>query len=238
MRLLLAAAILASALFAQSDKIWNGVYTTTQAERGKTAFDKECTNCHNRDLNGSVRGPALHGDRFMQNWVNGSVNNLYSKIRFSMPATYPETVADDVKLDIVAYLLQVNEFPAGSAELKMDEEELDGIQIVKKGSTEVPNFALVQVIGCLTQGANKTWMLTKTTDPVQTREETSTSVALKTAAAKSLGAQTYLLVSAGAFHPESHKGEKVEARGLLYREPGENRLNLTSLQTVAPSCAN
>ncbi len=236
MKFLLAAMVLAPALFAQNDKIWSGVYTTAQAERGKTAFDKECTNCHNRDLNGSARGPALHGDRFMLDWVNGSVNNLYSKIRFSMPANYPETVADDVKLDIVAYLLQVNEFPAGSAELKTDEDELEGIQIVKKGATEVPNFALVQVIGCLAQGTNNSWTLTNTTDPLQTREETSTAAALKGAEGKSLGAQTYLLVSAAAFHPESHAGQKVEARGLLYREPGENRLNLTSLQTVAQSC--
>jgi len=238
MKIVLIAIVLSSGLFAQSDKIWNGVYTAGQAQRGKTAFEKECSNCHNRDLNGSARGPALHGERFMLNWVNGSVNTLYSKIRFSMPATYPETVADDVKLDIVAYLLQVNEFPAGSAELKIDGDELDGIQIVKKGSTEVPNFALVQVVGCLSQTGNNTWTLTRTSDPVPTRDEISTPAMLKAAEAKPLGTQAFLLVSTGAFHPEPHKGEKMEARGLLYREPGENRLNRTSLQTIATTCAN
>jgi mono/diheme cytochrome c family protein len=226
--------IAALPLAAQS--IWTGVYTTAQAARGKTAFETSCTNCHNRDLNGSDRGPSLHGDRFMANWLNGSVDALYSKIRFSMPATYPETVADDVKLDIVAYLLQVNQFPAGVSELKMDPDALESIQIVKKGSQEVPNFALVQLVGCLAPGPGKSWTLTRTSDPTQTRDETPTPAALRQSATQPLGSQTFLLVSVGAFHPESHAGQKMEARGLLYREASENRLNLTSLQTVAPTC--
>src|SRR5215472_17494793 len=112
-----------ASIYAQN--IWDGVYTTTQAERGKTAFETSCSNCHNKDLGGSVRAPALRGDKFMLSWENGSVNNLFSKIRFSMPATYPETVSDEVKLDVVAYLFQVNGFPAGSAELKMDADRLE-----------------------------------------------------------------------------------------------------------------
>jgi hypothetical protein len=32
-------------------------------------------------------------------------------------------------------------------------------------------------------------------------------------------------------------GHKVEAKGLLYREPNESRLNLTSLEMVSSSCA-
>lgn len=220
----------AAGLFAQQNdsRIWDGVYTAAQADRGKAAYDTSCTNCHNRDLNGSVRAPALRGERFMLTWQNGSVNNLFTKIRFSMPATYPETVADDVKLDIVTYLLQVNGFPAGSAELKMDADQLDNIQIAKKGAQELPNFALVQMVGCLAQGANNTWTLTQASEPAVTKE------GAPPAAASALGSQSFLLVSVHSFHPESHRGEKVEARGLLYREPNENRLNLTFLQPAPP----
>ena len=227
------AAALPLAAQIDNNKIWNGIYTSAQADRGKAGFEKSCTNCHNRDLNGSDRGPSLHGDRFMADWLNGSVNALYSKIRFSMPATYPETVADDVKLDIVTYLLQVNGFPAGAAELTNDADELETIQIVKKGSQDLPNFALVQLVGCLTPGPNKTWTLTRASDPVATKDEVSAAPS-----SQPLGAQTFLLISVGAFHPETHQGEKMEARGLLYREPAGNRLNLTSLQTVASSCGN
>src|SRR6266849_10035456 len=61
-------------------KIWAGVFTVAQADRGKTAFVQHCSNCHNQDLNGSVRGPTLKGERFLRNWENGSVNNLFTKI--------------------------------------------------------------------------------------------------------------------------------------------------------------
>jgi hypothetical protein len=36
-----------------------------------------------------------------------------------MPATSPDTVPEAIKPDILAYLLQVNGFPAGKAELAL-----------------------------------------------------------------------------------------------------------------------
>jgi hypothetical protein len=221
-----------SLLFAQdNDKIWIGVYTTAQAERGKTAFVKSCSNCHNTTLDGTARAPALHGDRFMADWLNTNVYTLFTKLRDTMPATYPETVAEDVKLAILTYLLQANSFPAGSSELKLDEKDLTNIQIVKQGAREIPNFALVQLIGCLKQGQGNTWLLTNASDPVATKEEVSAQPTVGP-----LGTQTYLLVSVTAFHPASHEGQKVEARGLLYRQPNDNRINLTSLQPVSAAC--
>jgi S-disulfanyl-L-cysteine oxidoreductase SoxD len=234
--------LLTSAARLGAQNIWDGVYTTAQAERGKTAFETSCINCHNRDLAGSVRGPALRGDKFMLDWQDGSVNNLFTKIRFSMPATYPDAVSDEVKIDIIAYLLQVNGFPTGSEELKTDADRLDAIQIVKKGNTALPNFVLVQTTGCLTPGpqggsnSKKSWILTYATEPVAAKEDAP-------AAAAKPGSETFLLVSASAFEPQAHQGETVAVKGLLYREPGvrepgENRLNLTSLQTIAPHCSN
>lgn len=224
--------LLAAALMAQdNDKIWTGVYTATQAERGKTAFVKSCSNCHNSTLDGTARAPALHGDRFMADWLNTNVYTLFTKLRDTMPATYPETVADEVKLDILTYLLQANSFPAGSSELKLDEKDLTNIQIVKQGAREIPNFALVQLAGCLKQGPGNSWTLTNASDPAATKEEVSSQPT-----AGPLGNQTYLLVSVTAFHPATLQGEKVEARGLLYRQPNDNRINLTSLQPVSADC--
>jgi S-disulfanyl-L-cysteine oxidoreductase SoxD len=220
------------------DKIWDGIYTDAQAARGKDAFVMSCSNCHALDLSGTVRAPALKGERFMLDWQNGSVNSLFTKIRDSMPATYPETVADDVKLDIITYLLQVNAFPAGASELRLNTAELESIQIKKKGSSGVPNFALVQVVGCLERGPGHAWTLEKTSEPAMTKEDTPSRAAVQQAASQPLGTQTFVLVSTGAFSPASHVGQKMEARGLLYRDAGENRLNLTSLQMAASTCGN
>ena len=224
--LLLAAS--AAQLAQDNDRIWSGIYTTAQAERGKSAFLKSCSNCHSSTLDGTARAPALHGERFIADWIDTSVDTLFTKLRDTMPATYPETVADDVKLDILTYLLQANSFPAGSAELKLDEKELANIQIVKKGAREIPNFSLVAITGCLGQGPGDSWILTNASEPAVTKEETSTEPLPLPP-----GIQTYLLVSVTAFHPASHQGQKMEARGLLYRDPKQNRINLTSLRTVA-----
>jgi mono/diheme cytochrome c family protein len=220
-----------------AEKIWEGVFTAAQADRGREVYLKNCSNCHNLDLAGSVRGPALRGERFMLAWQNGSVNNLFRKIRDSMPANYPETVSEEGKLDVISYLLKENGFPTGASELKLDAEALESIQIVQKGSQGVPNFALVQMVGCLERGPGKTWMLTRTSDPVVTREDTPTASMIGNAASQALGSGSFLLVSAGTFQPEAHVGHRMEARGLIYRDASGNRLNLTSLRMADESCA-
>ena len=74
--------------------------------------------------------------------------------------------------------------------------------------------------------------------PVLTRDEEATAAALKSAQGKSLGAQTFQLVSVVPFKPDGHKGHKMEARGLLYKDQSDARLNLTSLQMLGATCAN
>jgi mono/diheme cytochrome c family protein len=230
--------LLESIKIAKKD-VWSGIYTAAQAERGKANFlTGRCGGCHQLDLSGD-RGPALKGDSFLSHWENGSVNTLFKKISETMPPNGPNETTDEAKIDIVAYILQVNGFPAGSKELKLEPEALEAVEITRKGvTTGAPNFALVQVIGCLAQAPNNAWILTNTTDPVVTRQEEPTAAGLKDAQSKPLGGQTFQLVSVTPFKPESHKGHKMEARGLLYRDPTDARVNLTSLQMVGQSCAN
>ena len=218
--------------------IWDGVFTADQAARGKAALlQNGCNGCHGAELAGD-RGPALKGDRFITDWENGSVNRLFLKIRETMPPLNAEQVAPAAKLDIVAYLLQVNGFPAGTTALSLD--EIENIQIVKRGSEAAgpPNFSLVATVGCLTQAPNARWILTNAADPTPTKDDIVTADALKSGA-KRLGSQTFELVSVSpSLKPESHKSHKVEAHGLLYRGSNYVELNLTSLDTVSATCAN
>jgi|GEM_PF-233947 len=234
-----AIAILAcGALFAQSSdgKIWSGVYTAAQAERGKANFGTSCVRCHSADLSGAT-APSLKGERFITAWENESLYRLFTKIRDTMPPNFGTALTDQDKLDVVAYILQVNNFPAGADELQMTAEELEGIQIVRKGQgTDIPNFSLVRVVGCLEPGGNHTWLLTRTTAAAATREPSSTSEGLQAAAALPLGSDTLRLVNVTPFKPDLHRGRKMEAKGLLYREPGESRLNLTSLVATTETC--
>jgi mono/diheme cytochrome c family protein len=212
---------------------WDGVFTAAQAERGKQNFlAGRCGGCHKLDLTGE-RGPALKGDDFLAHWENGSLATLFDKIRETMPPNGANEVTDDAKADIVAYLLQQNGYPAGKADLRAEPESMGIIDLIRKGQTNtIPNFSLVQVVGCLSPGANNTWTLTKTSEPVLTRDEEPSAAALRTAQAKTLGAQSFTLVSVVPFKPDTHAGQKMEARGLLYRDEKDARLNLTSLQML------
>jgi mono/diheme cytochrome c family protein len=218
--------------------IWEGVFTSTQADRGKAALlQNGCNGCHGADLTGG-RGPALKGDGFITEWENGNLNRLFTKIRDTMPPLNAQQVTPADKLDIVAYLLDVNGFPPGSVTLSMD--DLDRLQITKRGTeaTGPANFSLVEVIGCLILAENKRWVVANASDPVSTKEESTTPAALKAAEARPLGSHTFDLVSvSSSLNPESHKDHKVEVRGLLYRDSRYTELNLTSLDTVSSSCA-
>jgi hypothetical protein len=49
--------------------------------------------------------------------------------------------------------------------------------------------------------------------------------------------KTFRLISVAQFKPESYKGQKVEARGLIYTEQGDERINLTSLKPTGGNCS-
>jgi mono/diheme cytochrome c family protein len=121
---------------ASSDRtIWGGVFSGAQASRGKAAFETSCGRCHNNELIGSERGPALKGDGFWTHWDNDTLNTLFTKIRDTMPAGGIESVTDAGKLDILAYILSANGAAAGNTELTLEPAVLDSITIVKQGST-------------------------------------------------------------------------------------------------------
>jgi mono/diheme cytochrome c family protein len=221
-------------------EIWNGVYTNVQARRGESAFESHCVNCHGADLTGAGRpGRALRGDQFWATWNASSLNSLYTKIQSTMPRNEPSSLPDNVYLDLVAFILEANAFPAGVNELQLNRGVLDTVKIVKKDAAdEVPNFARVAVVGCLTQGPNGTWLLTNATVPAGTRGETLSADELKAAESTSLGSATMRLLDVVNFKPELHRGHKMGAKGLVNRTASETVLDLATLQMVGASCPN
>ncbi len=221
----------------QQRGVWDGIFTNAQADRGAKPAAR-CQGCHGPQLGGTDRAPALKGTGFLANWEDGSVNRLFTKIRDTMPPGNTDSLSPETKLDVLAYLLRENGFPAGAAELAANSDALDSLQITKKGGDiGAPNFALVQVVGCLTADASSGWKLTSASDPVVTRDNTPNAAALKNAEARALGRQTFGLVSVDAATKSGAlNGRKVEARGLLYRDGAYADLNVTSIKAVAADC--
>ncbi len=219
-------------------KIWDGVYSTAQAKRGEAAYTSYCVRCHGADLMGGGRqGRQLKGDSFWQTWQANSLQSLFAKIQGTMPRDDPSTLPDAVYVDVIAFILDANALPAGTAELKADRALLDGIRIEQRGgSGEVANFSLVDVVGCLTQRADNRWVLTSATTPVAADSEGPAVGAV--AVGGQPGTGTFRLLGVTRFEPDAHRGQMMRAKGLIDKTAGDSRLDLTSLQTVAPACVN
>ena len=95
-----------------------GIYTREQAQRGMAAYKQSCAACHLEDLSGSDRNPALAGSGFVANWTDKSVADLYNRTRLTMPQSSPGSLPPQTYIDIVAFLLQANGFPASDTELE------------------------------------------------------------------------------------------------------------------------
>src|SRR6185437_15386428 len=67
-----------------SRSVWDGVFTSEQAARGRLAFSGECAECHGGNLEGG-EGKALAGDQFWKDWKERSVGELLTFVRTNMP---------------------------------------------------------------------------------------------------------------------------------------------------------
>jgi len=113
---------------AQQKTVWDGVYTEEQAKRGAEGYEKDCASCHQADLAGDGFAPGLAGPEFAAAWEGLSVGALMERTRISMPPSDPASVPAAAKADIIAHILKVNQFPAGTAELPAEAEALKQIQ--------------------------------------------------------------------------------------------------------------
>ena len=111
---------------ATSRSVWDGVYTDQQAKRGASPYHDYCADCHGDDLEGDAEAPALSGATFQTNWEGLPLGSLFQRIRRDMPLNkYVGTLSPSVNADILAYILKVNRFPEGNAELSHAAEILN-----------------------------------------------------------------------------------------------------------------
>ena len=109
--------------------VWDGVYTEEQARRGQRTYAQECTQCHLDDLLGDGIAPPLVGAAFSFRWSDLSVGDIFATMRTTMPQGAPASLSARAYVDIAAYLLSVNDYPAGDEELEPDVSTLEQIKI-------------------------------------------------------------------------------------------------------------
>ena len=98
----------------------DGVYTVEQAERGKDSYKQTCAGCHPLDW---YRGAALKA------WDGAPLSNLYEVVATTMPQNNPGSLKRREYLDLLAYILSLNDMPTGSEDLPATPEALKKILI-------------------------------------------------------------------------------------------------------------
>jgi quinoprotein glucose dehydrogenase len=214
-----------------SRTVWDGIYTEAQAQRGRGFYAEHCASCHGANLEGAEHR-ALKGDRFWATWQDTTVERLLTHVSTNMPhsedGSLKGTLGARVYADIVAYILNTNQFPAGTSELS--ETSIAGVRIIRKdGSGELPAGSLAHVVGCLEKGAGRNWKLVKGSRPARVVEGQTPDRNAP------LGDREYALMF--VLTPlDKFVGHRMSVRASLMGEGGVQGLNVTTIESVTASC--
>jgi mono/diheme cytochrome c family protein len=139
----------------QARSVATGVYSAAQAARVQALYKEQCAACHGEAMEGTI-GPPMAGDVFLTAWSGRPVSELVDKIHKTMPFNLPGTLSRQQSIDLAAYILQVDKFPAGQAELT--DAQLAQVTFPTRAAAAAPvaaaaggNPALVPPVGNLAE---------------------------------------------------------------------------------------
>ncbi len=115
-----------------ADTITNGIppqFTAAQAANGKIAYTATCAVCHGSTMTNGAYGTPLAGEYFKTNWSHRSARAFYDRARTTMPPGHPGSLSAETYADIMAYILEVNGFKAGSSPLPAGGDALNGMAL-------------------------------------------------------------------------------------------------------------
>ena len=100
----------------------DGVYTKAQADGARAQFEKICAACHPFTVAAKKKPKdvPLGDEPFFENWEGRSLDAIITTIVLTMPNDGSGVVTDAEAVDLVAYILQRNGFPAGETPLTKD----------------------------------------------------------------------------------------------------------------------
>lgn len=99
----------------------SGVYNAAQAVKGEEVYMGLCVSCH----------PAgtYVGEPFTTVWGGRPLSDLFGSISRNMPKQDPGSLTPEEYAQVIAYLLRMNDVPAGKTELPTDDDTLKAIRI-------------------------------------------------------------------------------------------------------------
>jgi mono/diheme cytochrome c family protein len=100
-----------------------GVYTAAQADRGQALFRSKCASCHAPN--------RFTDDLFYLSFAGKPMWEMFDVISDTMPEDKPASLTPEEYVDVMAYLLKLNNFPTGNTELPVGKEALSAILMEK-----------------------------------------------------------------------------------------------------------
>ncbi len=106
------------------------LFTSAQASRGEAVYRAQCADCHGRDLDDGDIAP-LAGPAFIQSWTRPgrTLGDLYYITRSTMPRTAAGSLSEREYVDVLAYILERNGYPAGEVPLAADQAALQQVTL-------------------------------------------------------------------------------------------------------------
>ena len=140
-----AAAVLAALLLQRGEgaPVPPALYTKAQAQQGRAVFEQHCAVCHGRHLEGRV-GPALKGERFASVKAGFTIQEIFDFLSVEMPAYAPGSLTGRQYLEITAFLLQQNGYPAGKTALTAQIASRSTVALVYREPHEASSEAATQ----------------------------------------------------------------------------------------------
>ena len=121
--------------------VLDGVYAPAQAASGREMYPNACAGCHGATLGGGT-GPQLAGAQFVARWKDKTVGDLFEKIKTTMPAGQPNSLSPDAAADLVSFLLNINNYAAGTTRLALDAAPLKNVKMAEPPGGAVAAAAL------------------------------------------------------------------------------------------------
>jgi mono/diheme cytochrome c family protein len=108
------------------------LYTEDQAAKGALAYFQNCAMCHGPLLDGQssgYSGPALKGPEFADPSYDFHLSDIFNFVAKLMPAATPGSLTHEQDVEIMAFILKQNGYPAGSNELVYEDAEKSKVPI-------------------------------------------------------------------------------------------------------------
>ncbi len=223
--------------------VLDGVYSSAQMTRGRTAYNRHCRGCHLDNLQGDGVEPPLVSSLFLDMWREDYLASLFDFMQTRMPRgrnAKPGSLKEQEYLDILAYILERNGFPAGTAELGLT--ELEQVLLVgPDGPAPLPPSAMMRTVGCLGSEADA-WRLVSAAAPMRVREVDETDAAeVAQSGQQPLATWVFRLNNldqlGSADDLAAQVGRKVQVKGVMNGTGDSARIHVLSLADTGVACS-